>query len=79
MPSRSPRKTCARIALIVQSLATSYGGNEMTNPKKTLPAPSGVTRMAGAKEYAAKLATSPRITFESHERRNLKKKKRINY
>ncbi|KAG2012556.1 hypothetical protein GB937_007152 [Aspergillus fischeri] len=31
-------------------------------PINTLSAPSGVTRMAGAKAYAAKLATSPMAT-----------------
>jgi hypothetical protein len=33
-----------------------------TAPIKTLNAPSGVTRIAGANAYAAKLATSPTIT-----------------
>lgn len=33
-----------------------------TAPIKTLNAPRGVTRMAGANAYAAKLATSPMIT-----------------
>lgn len=34
----------------------------LTYPMRTLKAPSGVTRMAGANAYAAKLATSPKIT-----------------
>lgn len=33
-----------------------------TAPINTLKAPSGVTRIAGANAYAAKFATSPRIT-----------------
>ena len=33
-----------------------------TDPIKTLRAPSGVTRIGGAKAYAAKLATSPITT-----------------
>lgn len=31
-----------------------------------LSAPSGVTKIAGAKAYAAKLATSPTITGKQH-------------
>lgn len=35
---------------------------KLTHPIITLIAPRGVTRMAGAKVYAAKLATSPTTT-----------------
>lgn len=34
----------------------------LTDPMRTLRAPSGVTRIGGAKAYAAKLATSPITT-----------------
>lgn len=37
---------------------------------KTLRAPNGVTRVAGAKAYAAKLATSPAPTWEIDNKRN---------
>ena len=37
--------------------------NQIAYPIRTLSAPSGVTRIAGAKAYAAKLATSPRATI----------------
>jgi hypothetical protein len=35
-----------------------------TAPIRTLRAPRGVTRIAGANAYAAKLATSPTITAD---------------
>lgn len=50
------------------STALSYLGiwieSRLGYPISTLSAPNGVTRMAGAKVYAAKLAISPTITVE---------------
>jgi len=41
---------------------------ELAYPIRTLNAPSGVTRIAGAKAYAAKFAHSPRITAACQKR-----------
>jgi hypothetical protein len=38
-----------------------------TDPIKTLRAPSGVTKIGGAKAYAAKLATSPMTTAQCEQ------------
>jgi hypothetical protein len=42
-----------------------------TAPIKTLNAPRGVTRIAGAKAYAAKFATSPTTTRHNVSREDL--------
>lgn len=43
-------------------IRTHWMGQTNAHPIRTLNAPSGVTRIAGAKAYAAKLAISPRTT-----------------
>lgn len=61
-PSLSSRKKWARMALV-------SAANKLKNyPSSTLPAPSGVTRIAGANEYAAKFAISPEITMVNRDK-----------
>ena len=55
-PNSSFRNIAARTALPLISI------NIQKYPLKTLNAPNGVTRIAGAKVYAAKFAISPRTT-----------------
>lgn len=43
--------------------STVYAAGMAAYPIRTLSAPNGVTRIAGANAYAAKLATSPRATI----------------
>lgn len=45
---------------------TGLGSMLATYPIKTLSAPRGVTKIAGAKAYAAKLAISPIATKDRH-------------
>lgn len=63
-PSLSFRKYDPRTALRspVSNTHTWHKAQTQTHPIRTLNAPKGVTRIAGAKAYAAKLAISPRTT-----------------
>lgn len=62
-PSISLRKYELRTALCHVSMRFCTPLRRDPYPIRTLSAPRGVTRMAGAKAYAAKLATSPRATM----------------
>lgn len=68
VPNRSFRIYEPRTALIwllAMSPVTSHRTGERSYPIKTLSAPSGVTKIAGAKAYAAKLAISPMATIRN--------------
>lgn len=63
-PRISLRKYELRTALYVVSDREVHAAELAAYPIRTLSAPSGVTRIAGANAYAAKLATSPRATTD---------------
>lgn len=69
LPSFSLRNRDAKTALMNKKYINQYTlTKELTEigyesyPIKTLRAPRGVTRIAGAKEYAAKFSNSPNTT-----------------
>lgn len=62
IPSFSLRKYELSTALEQVSYVVCTPVERIAHPIKTLSAPRGVTKIAGAKAYAAKLATSPRAT-----------------
>lgn len=61
----TPVPLCMRLVSVFVHVCRCF--RLFTDPIKTLRAPSGVTRIGGAKAYAAKLATSPMTTGQCEQ------------
>lgn len=60
------REACCQKSEAKEDIWITRSMNYISYLIMMLSAPSGVTKIAGAKAYAAKLATSPTITGKQH-------------